>query len=359
MSDPLPLSGRQLGALLVAGFHQLTWGLWAVSRELHGWRGRARMIPDHAIREDALGALERKRTHIAGAALFSILPGRRDPRLLRVLVAYEIILEFLDDAHERAAHPRNGRQLHRALVEALDPAAPISDYYLHHPWKDDGGYLRALVEACREGCETLPSYAHVRRLLLEGASRCGGVQSLNHTMDSQARATELRRWSLTQFPDAHGVHWWELTAAASSSLAVHALLAHAACDAGHGGLIHDAYVPWICAVSTLLDSYVDHVLDLAQGGHSYIGYYPTRELAVGRLSELMDRSALEARRLPGGHRHAVIAASMFAMYLSHEGIHGPALRASTQRLARAGGSLTRLLLPVLRLWRLAYAQSAH
>jgi hypothetical protein len=32
------------------------------------------------------------------------------------------------------------------------------------------------------------------------------------------------------------------------------------------------------------------------------------------------------------------------------------MRAGTARLARAGGTLTRLLVPVLRLWRIAYAQ---
>lgn len=356
MSDPLPLSGRQLRALVLAAAHQLTWGLRTVSSELRGWRRRARMIPDGPIREDALRALERKRTHITGAALFSILPGGRDLQLLRALVAYEIILEFLDDAHERAAHHLNGLQLHRALVEALDPFAPISDYYLHHPWSDDGGYLRALVEACRQSCANLPFYEDVRRPLLEGAYRCRGVQSLNHVADAELRSSALRDFSLCAFPDARETHWWELTAAASSSLGVHALLAHAAFGRHGSARVHAAYVPWMCTVSTMLDSYVDYVSDLASGEHSYIGYYSSREHAVGRLSELIAHSAREARRLPGGHRHAVIAACMFAMYLSHDRVREPNMRASTDRLAAAGGSLTLLLLPVLRLWRIAYAQ---
>jgi tetraprenyl-beta-curcumene synthase len=356
MSDPLPLSRGQLRALLAATMRELSWGLRAVSREMRGWRHRARLIPDRTIRADALQALERKRTHIVGAGLFSILPGHRDRRLLRVLVAYEIILEFLDNAHERAAHELNGRQLHRALVEALDPSAQISDYYLHHPWKDDGGYLRALVEACREGCMSLPFYEDVRRLLLEGASRCGGVQSLNHEPDSTRRGAALRTWSESQFPGERDASWWELTAAASSSLGVHALLAVAACHRHDWARVNAAYVPWICAVSTLLDSYVDEVGDTAHGEHSYIGYYPSREIAVGRLSELINRSAHEARSLPGGHRHAVIAACMVAMYLSNDRVRAPAMRASTDRLAAAGGSLTIVLLPILRLWRAAYAQ---
>ena len=89
------------------------------------------LIPDAPIREDALNSIERKRGHTDGAALFWILPRHRDLNLLRLLVAYEIIWDFLDSANERAARagPANGRQLHLALIEALDPVAPISDYY--------------------------------------------------------------------------------------------------------------------------------------------------------------------------------------------------------------------------------------
>jgi tetraprenyl-beta-curcumene synthase len=355
MPDPLPLSPRQLRALLAAALRELTWGLPAVSRELRAWHSRADEIPDEPIREDALETLARKRTHIFGAGLFSILPARRDGRLLRVLVAYEIILEFLDNAHERATEQHNGDQLHRALVEALDPSRPISDYYLHHPWQDDGGYLRALVEACREGCVALPSYRQVRSPLLLGASRCGGVQSLNHDTDALRRRIALRAWCDVQFPEEGTEHWWELTAAASSSLVVHALLAAAAGEGRDWVGIDQAYVPWLCAVSTLLDSYVDELEDVASGEHSYVAYYESREIAVQRLSELIGRSAIEVRGLPEGHRHAVIAACMVAMYTSNERLRHPSMRAGTDRLVDAGGSLTRMLLPVLRLWRIAYA----
>ncbi len=356
--DPLPLSRGQLHALTAAALRELSWGLRAASREMRAWRSRARLIPDGPIREDALETLERKRTHIVGAGLFSILPARRDRRLLRVLVAYEIIIEFLDNAHERAAGRRNGSQLHRALVEALDPSAPISDYYLHHPWKEDGGYLRGLVEACRDGCLTLGSYAQVRPLLLQGASRCGGVQSINHETDSRRRRAALNRFSGTHFPHEAEACWWELAAAASSSLGVHALLAAAACGGQDLARVHAAYVPWIAAVSTLLDSYVDEAHDAAGGEHSYVAYYPDRDVALRRMSELIGRSLHEASSLPAGHRHAVIASSMIAMYLSHERLRSPALRASRDRLALAGGSLTRVLVPVLRLWRLAYSVRA-
>jgi tetraprenyl-beta-curcumene synthase len=315
------------------------------------------MIPDVPIREDALHTLERKRTHIVGAALFWTLPEHRDLRLLRLLVAYEIILEFLDDAHERAGGDTNGRQLHRALVEALDPAAPISDYYSAHPWKDDGGYLRELVEACREGCVSLSFYTEVRELVLQGARRCAAVQTLNHRGSPHDCGAGLRAWAEVEFVGEAEVSWWEMTAAASSSVGVHALLALAASShRDDWEQVNATYVPWLCAVSTLLDSYVDQLHDAARGTHSYVTHYTTPEQAVERIAELIRRSTLAAHGLHRGERHAVIAACMIAMYLSSDAARAPAMRASTDSLAHAGGTLTRLLLPVLRVWRIAYAQ---
>jgi tetraprenyl-beta-curcumene synthase len=335
----------------------LVWGLRAASAEIHRWQLRAQQIPDAVIREDALNALDCKRTHIVGAALFWILPDHRDLSLLRLLVAYETLLEFLDNAHERARGEANGRQLHRALTEALDPTVPMSDYYRLHPWKDDGGYLHALVETCRDGCSSLPSYARVRRLVLRSATRCGGVQSLNHETDGIRCATALREWAEREFPEELETNWWELTAAASSSVGIHALLALAACPPDTDGAEENAaYVPWICATSTMLDSYVDQVRDTVNGEHSYIAHYPSADVAAQRMHDLIRRSAYEARRLRNGHRHAVIAACMIAMYLSSDNARAPAMRATTARFARAGGSLTRLVVPVLRLWRIACAQ---
>jgi tetraprenyl-beta-curcumene synthase len=112
----------------------------------------------------------------------------------------------------------------------------------------------------------------------------------------------------------------------------------------------------LSAATTMLDSYVDQVEDQINGDHRYIAHYPTQMLARARVCELVTRSAVEARRLNNGHRHAVITASMVAMYLSKDSARTPEMRAGTASLVRAGGSLTRLLLPILRLWRIAFAQ---
>jgi hypothetical protein len=47
---------------------------------------------------------------------------------------------------------------------------------------------------------------------------------------------------------------------------------------------------------------------------------------------------------------------MVAMYLSKSSARTPAMRPKTRNLIHAGGSLTRLLLPIVRAWRVVYAR---
>jgi tetraprenyl-beta-curcumene synthase len=303
--------------------------------------------------------MDSKRGHIDGAALFTILPRTGNRHLLRVLVAYEVIWDFLDSVNEHGAKAGqiNGGQLHLALIDALDASRPISDYYRHHPWKDDGGYLQSLVQACRESSHQLPSFERVRPALVQEAARAQ-VLAINHELDETLRDAALRDWATRQLPGSDA-DWFELTGAASASLTVHALLTLAAESALSDADIdrtRAVYFPWISAATTMLDSYVDQAEDAANGDHSYIAHYPTPLAASRRIPELMRRSLWEASTLPRGQRHVLIVACMAAMYLSKDSARTPAMRPTTSEFLHAGGSLTRFLLPVLRLWRIAYAQ---
>jgi tetraprenyl-beta-curcumene synthase len=363
--DPAPLSARQLRALAAAVWRELGWGLAAVAHEVRLWRARAIEIPDPLLRSDALSALTRKRGHTDGAALLWTIPRVRDQNLLRLLVAYEIIWDFLDGVNERGATAgqANGRQLHLALVDALDLTRPISDYYRHNQCDDDRGYLRMLVEACRENCRRLPSYWAIRPLLVREAIRAQ-VLAINHDLDPALRDTDLRKWATETFPAISDASWFELTGAASASLTIHALLTLCAEPEPVRGEAQSlqacaAYFPWISTATTMLDSYVDQVEDTANGDHSYVSHYPTPQLAATRIRELVERSLVEARSLRDGERHVVIVACMVAMYLSKDSAHTETMSETTGSFVRSGGSLTRMLLPILRLWRIAYDQQHH
>ncbi len=363
------LRASRLGlACARASARELIWGLRLVSREVEGWRERAAKIPDRELRTDALAALTRKRGNINGAALFWTLPDRRNRDLLAALVAYETLADFLDCVSERGAGLgiANGRQLHLALVEALDPEAQMSDYYRYNHVGDDGGYLRMLVGSCRAHCAALSGYREARPFLSRAAG-LSAVLAINHEPNSARREQALREWDDQRVAEAPArepairdeQQWYERTAGASAWLTVLAMLALAAepGHAAHGAeRTYAAYLHRIAPAGAMLDSYGDIGEDAISGDHSYIAHYPSIELAVQRLAELISGSRRAANALPGGARHAVIGACMVAFYLSKDSVRTPERRHGTRELHRAGGPLVGLLLPVLRAWRLVNGQ---
>lgn len=354
-----PLTIRQLHALLAAVVRELLWGLAAVAREVRGWRTRARSIPDAAMRKDALRSLANKRGHTDGAALFCILTPARNRSLLCLLVAYELIWDYLDTINEHSAHAglHNGLQLHRALIDALAPNRTLDEYYLHHTGQDDGGYLYALTESCRMNTARLPAFARVRSLLMREAARVE-VLAINHELEPVRRDRALRAWAARE-NEGCDAPWYELSGAASASLTIHVLLALAA--QSEPSLIDIAraqkvYFPWVSALTTMVDSYVDQAEDRANGDHSYIAHYPSPQAAGARLNALLRLCMREVAELRSPERHRLLIACMTAMYLSKDSARVPQFRDTTRSLARAGGSLTRLLMPILRAWRIVYAQ---
>jgi len=330
-----------------------------VRRELRSWKRRADAIPDPELRAQALATLDSERLSAAGAALFAATTRRRrDPGLVRALVAYQVACDYLDTlAEQPSADPiRNGAQLHRALGDAVGDGA-VADYYSAHARQDDGGYLAALVTACREGCASLPGYAHVRSAARREAAR-NAVQGINHA-PSGGREPALRSWAAAQrAADADAIGdaaWFELAAAGSSSLAVLALIAAAAdpdATADTAEHVRRVYFPWIEALSTLLDSVADRERDRETGELNFVSHYPAQAAAVARLREVTARALSGARSLPRGERHVVLVVGMVAMHLSEPGAWLPPARPLTRAVLNAADTvLMPLLLTLLRAWR--------
>jgi tetraprenyl-beta-curcumene synthase len=345
--------------LLKAVSRGLLWELPLVSREIRRWSALAATIPDPSVREEALDAIAHKRENTAGAALYTIVPNRRNARLLRLLVAYQIIFDFLDNLTELYPGPADALRFYLALAEALDPQTPVSDYFEHRSCGGDGGYLRALVETCQAGCATFPSYSelcpHLRAAVAPSV-----IQGVIHDPVPERREAALRAWAMDQ-PCAERTMTWFEVAALVTGFVPYGLLALAS----EGPLDIDvvvkslaAYLPWIALTMTMLDGYADMPEDAASGAHCYIDCYENAGCAGRRLTTIIERSMDEARKLPHGDRHAILIASMVAMYLSSDHAQAREMRAQTRTLARAGGALTCMLLPVLRLWRTAYLRRA-
>lgn len=360
MPTSLPLNRRQVTALASAVAREFGVGFHAVGEEVRRWRRRAEAIPNPCLRADALHVLDQRRGHLDGAAMFWILPRRRNRNLLRTLVAYELIQDYLDNVSERAAAVNGGEgsQLYLALADAVEPNRPMSDHYHAQPWSNDGGFLRTLIETFRTESDRLPSIEAVRPRLVRDAP-LAAVLAINHLANPDRRDAALREWVEANLPDEAGLRWYELAAAGSGWITTHVQLALAAQPGAtheQSDATHAAYFPWCTLTLTMLDSYADQAEDAARGHHSYFGHYSDGEEGAERLCASIERAAQGLLGLPDGERHGVLLACMVALYLSKDSVRTPATRDTTRRIARAGGVLPWALTPVARAWRICNAQ---
>ncbi len=233
MPDPLPLSPRQVWALLALPSQASCSGDCGSRRERFGrWRRRALAIPDapHSRRRAQLDRTQARPHRRRRPVLDPAAAARPEPAAAARRLRDHLGLPRL---RQRAWSGRRARRTDANSIWRWSrrsiPGSPISDYYRYHPWHDDGGYLRALVEACREDCAALPSYGRVRSL---GRSRSEPRAGSRAEPRPRLRAVATRR---SQRVGGAGVRrrssevtWFELSGAASASLTMHAFLALAA-----------------------------------------------------------------------------------------------------------------------------------
>lgn len=326
-----------------------------VRSQLHVTARAAEAIPDPELRAHALATLRSERLSAAGAGLISATSERHDPALVRALVAFQIIWDYLDTLAEQPADDPvgNGVHLHRALIDALDDRRPHADYYRLHRVNDDGGYLVSLVQTCRDACATLPTYERVRRVAA-GDARRAEVQGFNHAPADQ-RVPALRRWAATRSWATSDAAWFELAAASSSSLGLLVLLAAAASPTTTDAAVQHlrtAYFPWVDALTTLLDSFVDRAADAVSGDLNFIAHYPSERATAARLHQITQRAIVGVQGLPHGERHAVVVAGMIALHLSHASAWRPGSLSTSLAVVRASSqTATPLLIVLLASWR--------
>lgn len=292
---------------------------------------RAAAIPDPLLRADALTSHRDKGSNSEGLAALAVLaPAGRRHQLARSLVAYQLMLDYLDGVSERPTPDplATGDRLHRAFEVALDTDVPHIDYYPDASAASDGGYLVELIETCRAPLRTLPSYEAVRAPLLRQARLGRESQALNHALRYVSIAGQLDEWvakTAAQVGLEPGFEWWELiAAAAASSFCVGALLALAAAPGASEAdarQVESAYFPWASALNALLDSLVD--LDEDPDDASHLRRYESDARAAERLGEIASGARERVANLPDGELHEAILAAMGALYLVDEGAWRP------------------------------------
>jgi tetraprenyl-beta-curcumene synthase len=312
------------------------------SRVLGSIEAEARTIPDHGLRDQALASISDKAYHVQGGCILAtFLKGAAAQHYVDIVAPLETIYDYLDNLCDRlpnvpaAAYPT----LHEALLDALDDRRPIGDYYRDGPRRDDGGYLRGLVQRVRAGIGALPNYAAVREQLIEVGSYYAELQTFKHARPG-AREAVCKAWyerNRERFP---GLYWWEFAAACGSSLPVFALLYFASqTTLAPNAVEHTlaAYFPNVSAVHILLDYFIDQAEDREHRELNFVACYASSAEAVSRVRRLVSATAAGIRTLKDGEWHGFVLRAMCLFYLTHPKVFDQHLDVESTALLAALG----------------------
>jgi tetraprenyl-beta-curcumene synthase len=348
------LLARAALALVVANARYWTTVAPSVRVELERWRARAEAIDDPQLRALAVSKLEGERFNAeAGAMLATLAPRAHRRNVVTAIVALQVLFDLLDGLTERPLQDplADGERLFMPFTDALRQGP---ERRAAQRRAEDSSYLWELSQAASGAVAGLPAREAVLEPALASARRAAQAQVRMHAA-TRFGVEQLREWAQTQ---AHGtdLRWRELVAgAASSVLAVHALIA-AAADARSTPVqavrIADAYLS-ICVVLTLLDSLVDQDQDERAGEAGYISLYEDHALLLEELPELTRRASAQARDLPHGAHHVMMLTGVVAYYTSAPGARGELTRPFAARLHAALAPLIGPTLVFMRAWRLA------
>jgi tetraprenyl-beta-curcumene synthase len=345
-------------ALVLANARYWTSVAPEVRAQLACWKTRAIKIEDPELRTLALHTLgEEGFAAEVAATLATLTPRRHRAQAIRAIVALEVMYDYLDGLTEQATPDplANGRQLFKALTDALDPGAALDeDYYRHHPSGGDGGYLQELAATVKETLACLPNAGALTPTMLSAAARCAEAEVLTHA-GTLSNSSLAEQWARETTNDS-GLDWREyLAGAASSVLAVHALIALAGDErttAEHAAPIDEVYLA-LGVLSTMLDSVVDYEQDAANGTLAYINHYDDRSLLGARMVDVARGAATRARDAPAGAHHLMTMAGIAAYYTSAPSATSELAWPVTSRIQSELRPLITPTLAVMRAWRLA------
>lgn len=347
------LAGQALVALMAANARYWTGVTPVVRCELRHWAARARMIEDPELRALALFKLRHEAFNAEVAAVAATLaPRAHRAQAVRAIVALELLYDYLDGLTERPlADPLgDGERLFAAFVGAVDPSAGLPG----------DAYLNEFAGVVRSAVARLPAGEAIAETARHCALRAAQAQIRMHATPTLGEE-QLAEWARVQAGggrrsrDAEPMWREYLAGAASSVLALHALIAAAAdprTSAEDARRIDAAYMS-IAAVVTLLDGTVDHARDTRAGELSYAGLYEDPRLLAQALTHAAREATERAMELPAGAHHLMMLAGAIAYWSSAPGASNELAKPV---LANLHGELRMLVLPpllVMRAWRAA------
>lgn len=327
-----------------------------VHAHLRHWTGRARAIPSPELRKQALASIADKTFHCEGGGIYGLLAGDRGRDVVRFIVAYQTISDYLDNLCDRSTSldPDDFRALHASMRHALTPAAEPGDYYRFREGHGDGGYLADLVKTCQQVLAGLPAYAVIAPHLHELADYYCALQVHKHVREEE-RVPLLQAWFGEHQRSVPPMAWYEFAACSGSTLGIFCLVAHAChseCTAELAREIRDAYFPWVQGLHILLDYFIDQDEDRRAGDLNFCSYYSDQQEMVTRLSYFYRQADLSVSALPYARFHRLVNKGLLAVYCADAkvGRQGET-RAAARRLISLGGAEGRLVYLLSWLYR--------
>jgi tetraprenyl-beta-curcumene synthase len=358
-----PLAARSANALLLANVRYWSSVAPLVRRQLRRWRMCAQAIEDQSLRSLALAKLKHEGFNAEAAAMLATLaPRRHRRRAVEAIVAVEVMYDYLDGLTETPSReaPGDSDRLFRAFTDAVAPSlASSGDYYRDHAHSEDC-YLEQLVSAARASLAGLPGIAVLAEVLQTSAARGAEAQVQIHAA-ALSGPGPLRRWAQLGAADTP-LQWREfLAAAACSVLGVHALIAAAADrrTTYEQALEIDRIYLSISALPTVLDSLVDHQLDLDNGRPGYLQHYEDSAALARALTDVIHDAIGRARRAPHSAHHVMTLAGVVAYYFSAPTARSEFARPITEQIGRQLRPLLTPTLAMMRAWRAAKSIRAH
>lgn len=322
-------------------YHYIRYTLPEVKKSLNRWKREASFCVDPELRQQALNSICGKDFHCQGGAVFAVpYPDREEP-LLRLIVAYQTLCDYLDNLCDRA-DCLNGhafRELHESLIDALTPGGAKHDYYRTYPYHSDGGYIDKMVAECRSCLQQLPSYNLVQHEIMKLTGLYIDLQVKKH-IDWEVREKTLIEWANVGLDEYPQIYWNEFAAAAGSTLAVFALLGLASRDKVSPGEIQttlNTYFPWICGLHILLDYFIDQEEDRQGGDLNFTFYYPNQGIMINRFKTFIREAHGRASRLSRTGFIKTVIEGLLAMYFSDPKVKKQGIQNVTRELIEESG----------------------
>ena len=313
-----------------------------VNEYLHQWRQRAEEIPDPELRKQALASIESKTFHCEGGSILALLAKEKSDDVIQFIVAYQTISDYLDNLCDRSTSldPADFRAIHESMYCALSPNEPHRDYYRHHPEKDDGGYLRSLVETCQQFLLGLPAYQSIATTLHELAGYYCDLQVYKHVTQEE-RVPRLKSWFDLHKEKLPPMSWYEFSACSGSTLGIFCLVSYASSDwlkDKHIENVKAGYFPWVQGLHILLDYFIDQEEDRIEGDLNFCFYYDSREKMMSRLAHFIEQADESIADLPDSKFHRMIHRGLLGIYLADKKVRGQKqVRKLAGRIIRRGG----------------------